>query len=99
MKYKNGLVKEYEYKQNLKKEQEKLHEKHDIEDENIVVVEKSKVPMLIGDSFRFFFNIIIYILAVIGVLCLIYPDTRNAFLEIFNSTMQEVHELTGGAGA
>lgn len=89
----------YEDQQEKEKQQQKLHLKHKIEDENVVVVEKSN---LISFSVKSIVAIVhmaagiaILILAAIGLLCLVYPDTRKEFIEIMNQVEVQVRQYIG----
>jgi len=79
-----------EYKENIERQaqQEKLREKHNIKDENTVVVEKSNMAKFSVNTFirlvKFFAAVIIVCLAVIGLTALVFPDTREALLAIFH---------------
>ena len=84
-KYKKGLVNEVKADIAYEKEQEKLKEKYNL-DEDVVVVEKSNaykftVTVLIN-VIKTLATIIILILAAIG---LIYPTTREAVLQVLYS--------------
>lgn len=84
-----------EEEEEKKQEQERLHAKHNIEDEHIVVVEKSNMLKFSVKSISALLHtvatIILLCLAAIGLLCIIYPDTRQAFQEII---MQLISQLT-----
>lgn len=83
MKYKSGMIKEHEEKLEWQEHQEELKEKHNIEDDNVVVVEKDdKIKFFIRlliSFMKIIFTIVFIILAAIGVFCLIYPNTRDQF--------------------
>lgn len=86
----------YEDQQEKEKEQQKLHTKHKIEDENVVIVEKNNLISFSVKSIAAFVHmaagIVILILAAIGLLCLVYPDTRKEFMEIMNQIMLQVRQ-------
>lgn len=83
-KYKTGLVQEYHEKLEYEQHQEQLKKKHNIEDENIVVVEKDdKVKFFIRLLISFIKTvsaICITILAAIGIISLIYPAIREELI-------------------
>lgn len=70
-------------------EQQQLKDKHNIRDENIVVVEKTHIFRWIAILIRIIFTIALFTMATIGIFTLLYPELRNLFLdtltEIFNS--------------
>lgn len=87
-KYKKGLVNEVKADIAYEKEQEKLKEKYNL-DEDVVVVEKSNaykftITVLIN-VIKTLATIIILILAAIGLITLIYPTTREAVLQVLYS--------------
>lgn len=83
-KYKTGLVQEYHEKLEYEKHQDELKKKHNIEDENIVVVEKDdKVKffiLLLISGIKTASAICITILAAIGIISLIYPAIREELI-------------------
>ena len=88
-----------EYKENIERQaqQEKLREKHNIEDENMVVVEKSNMAKFSVNTFirliKFFAAVIIVCLAVIGLTALVFPETREALLAIFHLAAEQTTEM------
>ena len=75
-------------KENAKeKEQIRLKKKHQIDQENVVVVEKSNtykftIKTIIA-FIKLFATVTLLILAVIGLTTLVYPTLRQEFLTIF----------------
>ncbi len=88
-----------EYKENIERQaqQEKLREKHNIKDENTVVVEKSNMAKFSVNTFirlvKFFAAVIIVCLAVIGLTALVFPETREALLAIFHLAAEQTTEM------
>ena len=75
-------------KENAKeKEQIRLKKKHQIDQENVVVVEKSNTYKFTIKTIIAFIKLIatvtLLILAVIGLTTLVYPTLRQEFLTIF----------------
>lgn len=70
-------------------EQKHLKDKHNIRDENIVIVEKTHIFRWIALLIRIIFTMALFAMAAIGIFTLLYPELRNIFLdtltEIFNS--------------
>lgn len=100
-KYKKGLVEDIKREQAFDAKQLSLKEKYNITDKNIVVVEKNRF-------FKYFFkwlssifhtvsNLLLVLLAIIGVLVLIYPSTRSALFavlrDIWNQLVQFIPAL------
>lgn len=86
----------YEEEAAKQQEQKRLHTKHDIKDENVIVVEKSNMIKFsirsIGVVIRAGATMALLCLAAIGLLCLIYPETRqplqDVIVQIFNQLTQ-----------
>lgn len=82
----------YEETARQQEQQRRLHTKHNIEDENVVVVEKSNMVKFsiksMGVVIRTGATMVLLCLAAIGLLCLIYPETRQplqaVIVQIFN---------------
>lgn len=64
-----------------KQKQEELHAKHNIQDKEVIVVEKSNMIKFSVRSIvalvRLCATILLLFLAAVGLLCLIYPETRE----------------------
>ncbi len=86
-------------KENIERQaqQEKLREKHSIEDANTVIVEKSNMEKFSVNTFirlvKFFAAVIIVCLAVIGLTALMFPETREALLAIFHLAAEQTTEM------
>ncbi len=69
--------------------QQHLKEKHNIQDDNVVVVEKTHIFKWIALLLRVIFTIALLTMAAVGIFTLLYPELRTIFLytltEIFNS--------------
>lgn len=70
-------------------EQQHLKDKHNIQDNNVVVVEKTHIFKWIALLIRVIFTIVLFVMAAIGAFTLLYPELRTIFIniltEIFNS--------------
>lgn len=92
-KFKNVGIREYKQKEKERQKQEKLLKKHNLEKENVVVVEKANVIKFLIKTLinivKVTGSIILIILATIGLVGLIYPETRNAYYEIYNSIVNQ----------
>lgn len=87
-KLRKGLVSEFYKKQKDQAEQNRIRQKHGISDENVKVVEKS-------NTVKFLIRILVLVLktaawialvtlAAVGVLCLVYPETRQALWNVLS---------------
>lgn len=93
-KYKNAFVTGYNKKLEEVEKQSKLKHKHKIEDENVLIVEKTntwkftiRVLMLLVKTVAW---IILVAFAAVGVLSLIYPETR---MELFYLISKIFHSI------
>ena len=82
-KFKNQLVEQMKQEEREKEHQESLKERYDIE-EDVVVVEKTNtikflLKTMLGGA-RLIIAILVFILALIGLTALIYPDSRSCLL-------------------
>lgn len=95
-KFKKQLVADVKKEIKEKKKQDQLHEKYQI-NENLVVVEKSNmVKFLIRTILlliRTIAAILVIILAVIGLLSLIYPEARTALTHIYEDTVLQIRQF------
>lgn len=86
-KIKTGLLQEYRQKTKTAQEQTALKEKHGITDKDVVVIEKSNMAKfsvkVIASVIRICATIVIFTLAVIGVVALLYPVPREELLKIW----------------
>ena len=71
-------------------EQEQLKLKHDIEDENVVVVEKTPVLSYLLLVLRVLFTIALFLLAAVGAFSLLYPELRELFFKILSETLKSI---------
>lgn len=88
-----------EEQQEFEKKQKKLHDKHEITDENIVVVEKNNMIKFsvrsIASAIRLIAVFIMLFLAVTGLICIIYPETRKPLQGIYRDALSQISILTG----
>ena len=96
-KFNNVLVTGYRQQQEQEKKQNELKSKHLIDDPNVVVVEKSNMAKFtvktVTTALRTVANILLVLLAIIGILALIYPETRTGLLEIWKDTIDNLSHL------
>lgn len=94
-----GLGKRIIAEREYEKEQQALKEKHNIEDENVVVVERpSFMKFLLSRGIaavKLMAVICILCLATIGLLGLIYPEPREALLQIMFCMKSEIISMVG----
>ena len=96
-KFKTSLVSQVKAQEATVQEQKSLHEKHNIEDENIIVVEKSNMTKFlistIGGVIRTLSTIILLILAIIGLTAIIYPEPRADLIDIMFDLVDQIKHL------
>lgn len=91
-KFKSNLLTDVREELKEERRQDALLEKYDIDpedDRKVVIVEKTA---LVADIVKTLINIIVFILAWIGLMCLVYPDTRIPLLE---TGMKVLEQLKG----
>lgn len=96
-KFKTSLVSKYKEDKKRQEEQQKLKDKHNIKDDNIVVVEKTNmtkftVKMAIR-LIKLIATICLLVLAAIGLTTLIFPETRESFLGIFQQVIHDTETM------
>ena len=96
-KFNHVLVTGYRQQQEHKKKQLELKVKHHIDDPDVVIVEKNNMAKFtiktLISVLRTTANILLVLLAIIGVLALIYPETRAGLLEIWKDTVNNLSHL------
>lgn len=84
-KFKQGIVSEVKKKRAEEEKQKILHNKYDVK-KDIMIVEKNNMAKymvnLLLSGIRLFCTIGILILAVIGLMVLVYPNIREQFLMV-----------------
>ena len=95
-KFKNQLIEQMKQEEREKEHQESLKERYDIE-EDVVVVEKTNtikflLKTMIGGA-RLIIAILVFILALIGLTALIYPDSRSLLIRQGLQVWQEFMRL------
>lgn len=93
-KFKNGFVKEAKEVLKQEAEQKQLREKHGIQDNNTLIVEKNN---LFKFCIRCFIKIVkifvtagIFLLASVGLMSLIYPDVREELMKVLFAIQKEI---------
>ncbi len=96
-KFKSGFVSKYKEDTKRQDKQQRLKEKHKIQDEHIVVVEKSNMTKFTVKMavrlIKLAASICLLALAAIGLTTLIFPDTREAFTSIFYQAVSDTETL------
>ena len=96
-KFKKGFVSEYKNKKQQEAQENRIKQKHHITDENVVVVEKSNTLKFIIRVLVLFLKtaawIILIILAAVGILCLIYPETITELFRILAEIIEGTKTL------
>lgn len=80
-------------------EQKRLHDKHKIKDEHIVVVEKDntfKFTLRILEQLtRLTATITVLVLAAIGIISLLYPEVRKELIDVLQVIMEQAKDMAG----
>ena len=86
-----------EEQEKQERKQQKLRDKHAIEDENVIVVEKNNMIKFsirsIATLTRLIATGILLCLATIGLMSLVYPETRNQLIVIAKQIMNQLKIL------
>ena len=94
-KFKKGLVNEVKAEKVFEKKQDDLKEKYNLDvEDNVVVVEKTNaykftVKMLAG-AIKALATICLLTLATVGLITLIYPVSRNSFVDVMNDIYSQL---------
>ena len=96
-KFNNVLVTGYRQQQEQEKKQNELKSKHHIDDPNVVDEEKSTMAKFtvktVTPALRPVAKIKHMLQTIIGILALIYPETRTGLLEIWKDTIDNLSHL------
>ena len=87
-KYKNANV--LQNKIDNINEQEALKQKHNIESENVVVVEKTQWFKWLTILLKSILSVFVLIFAAIGIFTLLYPELRSSFITILYQIIQSI---------
>lgn len=93
-KFKNTFVKKIKIEQKRQQEQEKLRSKHHLQQEGVLIVERTNmVKFLIrvtGRIIRILSAGILFTLSVIGLLALLYPTVRRELFMVLSRIIGEI---------
>lgn len=87
-KYKNARVLQNELDDIA--EQEVLKRKHNIQSENIVVVEKTQLFKWLAVLVKATFSILTFICAAVGIFTMLYPELRISFINILTQIFKSI---------
>ncbi|MDK2802741.1 MAG: hypothetical protein KFW09_05120, partial [Oscillospiraceae bacterium] len=80
-----------------KKYQRKLRKKYKVNTEKVLVVEKTNTLKFciktISSLVKTLANILLFIFSGVGIICLIYPDTREGFIKIIHDNFAGLYSL------
>ena len=71
-------------------EQEALKRKHNIQSENVVVVEKTQLFKWLFILIKAILAVFVLIFTAIGIFTLLYPELRNSFINILYQIIQSI---------
>lgn len=98
-KFKSGFVTGVKKEEAYQREQLRLHQKHEIQDLDVVVVEKDNMGKYLIRVFtgliRLAASAVLLILAAIGVLALVYPAPRYELLLVAEQVLEQLRQMTG----
>ena len=80
-----------------KKHQRKLRKKYNVNTEKVLVVEKTNTLKFciktISSLVKTLANILLFIFSGVGIICLIYPNTREGFVKIVHDNLAGLYSL------
>lgn len=98
-KYKESLVKKIRIEQKENQKQKKLQEKYGIS-ENVRIVERNNMGKFfvrtMGRCIRITALIMLFVLAAIGLIALIYPEIRQELIQVLGAVFAEGQSLIRG---
>ncbi len=98
-KYKKSLMKKIHMEQEEEQKQKRLHEKYEIEDQMVRIVERNNMGKFlvrtIGRCIRIIAAVAVCILAAIGLTALLYPEVRQELFQVFEAVFLEGRNLLG----
>lgn len=92
-KYKKGIVGDIEAKRQFQKEQEELKQKYHLDTEKIVVEKNNLVKFTVrtfASLIRLMATIMLFALAVVGLMTLIYPAPREEVLKVLYKIYEQI---------
>lgn len=92
-KFKKTFVPDIQAKLDFEKEQEELKQKHNLETDKIVVEKSNMVKFTVNtvkDIIRTVANILLFILAAIGIVALVYPEPRQALIGVWQEVYMQL---------
>lgn len=96
-KFKGGFQKAVEEEIEKEQEQKRLREKHQVHDEQVLIVEKDDLAKFLirtgTGAVKLIATIAILGLAVLGLLTLIYPVPRDALFQVLQEILSEFRHL------
>ncbi|MFR4917111.1 MAG: hypothetical protein ACLUB7_13710 [Coprococcus phoceensis] len=99
-KYKESLVKKIRIEQEENQKQKKLQEKYGIQNENVRIVERNNMGKFLvrtmGRCIRITALIMLFVLAAIGLIALIYPEIRQELIQVLGGVLTEGQNLMKG---
>ena len=97
-KFSNGLVDQVKKENELENRQKKLHKKYHVPDDVVIVEKDNTIKFFVrttGNVVKLIAGVVIFVLAVIGVAALIFPESRH---ELFHEAAVTLKELKGFLG-
>lgn len=93
------LVRKFKEEQETEQQQRNLRDKYDVENEDVYVVEKNNTFKFLMRGLWWCIRVLAYIvfiaLAAVGIIAIIYPNTRAGLIEAFNGIFSNFLQLWG----
>lgn len=98
-KFKTGFAAAAREELEKEEEQKRLREKHNISDENTLVVEKDNTfkftVRMLGRFIRFIATVSLLVLATVGIISLLYPEVRAELMEVLFGIYEQARGMVG----
>lgn len=93
-KFRKGMVGQVKQEEQEQKEQKKLRERYHVDQEDVLVVEKNNMVKFIartaGGLVKILAGLAAFLLAVVGLAALVYPESRSALYEQAQQVWREL---------
>lgn len=95
-KYKRGLVSEIRKDLAREKKQEQLHKKYHVNEDTLIVEKSNLMKFLIcsiAGVVRIAALVLLLFLAAVGLMAILYPDTRTGLYEIYQQMIDQLQSF------
>lgn len=97
-KFKYGFVAAARQELETEAEQQRLHEKYDVDPEKIIVEKNNMFKFTVktfGQLVHIIATVMVLILAALGLLALLYPEVRIELMKVLLAIMEQIKHMVG----